>query len=100
MDLSKLIAELRARQASIDRTIAELEAVQHLFVPPGKRRGRKQMDVAERERVASRMKQYWAQKRNECSESQSDAAAPVSSARASVTSNLKTADFHLARPES
>lgn len=65
MDVSRLIADLRARQVQIDRTIAELEAVQHLPALPTKRRGRKRMDLPERERVASRMKEYWAQKRRE-----------------------------------
>jgi hypothetical protein len=70
MDLYKAIQELYGEKERLERVIASLEELQRTagVTPeprPGlKRRGRKSMPAAERERVSERMKTYWAARRN------------------------------------
>ena len=68
MDLYRIIAELRARRARIDESIAQLECLGSACFPVAKRRGRRRMEMAERERVSARMKQYWAKRRRDRAE--------------------------------
>ena len=56
-----MIRELYAQREKLDRTIAALEALGS--GEPPKRRGRKSMSPEERQRVAERMKRYWAKRR-------------------------------------
>ena len=68
MDLQKTLQELYAEREKLERAIASLEELQRTgALPgtalPGKRRGRKSMDPAERLEVSARMKNYWASRR-------------------------------------
>ena len=70
MDLSKVIQDLNAEKAKLERVIASLEELQRfagLAVPPapgsGERRGRKPMSPEEKLAVSERMKKYWASRR-------------------------------------
>jgi hypothetical protein len=70
MDLYKAIQDLYAEKEKLERVIASLEELQRAAggtVPPapssGKRRGRKSMNVDERQEVSARMKKYWAARR-------------------------------------
>lgn len=68
MDLSEAIQKLYAEKESLVRAISALEALQQ-DSPAGipnigrSRRGRKSMDLAERQEVSQRMKKYWASRR-------------------------------------
>ncbi len=68
MDLRGPIEALKEQKQRVERAIAELESLhggrtrtqaEILY----KRRGRKSMDVEERQDVSKRMKQYWAKRR-------------------------------------
>ena len=69
MDLNKAIQELRAEKDKLERVIASLEELQRTagslpVVPkPANRRGRKSMNVAQRQEVSERMRKYWASRR-------------------------------------
>jgi hypothetical protein len=69
MDLYKAIQDLYAEKEKLERVIASLEELQRTAgadLPPVKaagRRGRKSMDVKERQEVSERMKKYWAGRR-------------------------------------
>jgi len=70
MDLLKIIKDLHDERDRIDRVIASLDALSDPSgAPPAgaapKRRGRKHMGEAEREQVATRMKEYWRKKRDQ-----------------------------------
>ena len=70
MDLYKAIQELYAEKEKLERVIASLEELQRnagaLPEPPkpAKRRGRKSMNVDERQEVSERMRKYWANRRD------------------------------------
>jgi hypothetical protein len=71
MDISKAIEYLYEEKKRLERAIASLEELRRTGGqlpdeprPPG-RRGRKSMDLAEREEVSRRMKKYWASRRGE-----------------------------------
>lgn len=64
MDLRRLIQDLLARKAKIQKAIDELEKL--VAAPKTKsRRGRRSMGAQEREEVSARMKKYWEAKRRE-----------------------------------
>jgi hypothetical protein len=70
MDLYRLIQDLNAEKAKLERVIASLEELQRAAggeIPPtpesGKRRGRKALTPEERQEVSERMKKYWASRR-------------------------------------
>lgn len=66
MDVAKVLEEMYARRAIIDRAIAELQAMLDspgYAVPEIRRRGRLGMGSAERQQVSTRMKKYWASRR-------------------------------------
>jgi hypothetical protein len=65
MDLQKTIEELYAEKEKLERVIESLELLQGTSVPLGtvSRRGRKSMDLKERQQVSERMKRYWASQR-------------------------------------
>ena len=65
MDLQKTIEELYAEKEKLERVIESLELLQGTPVPLGtvSRRGRKSMDLKERQQVSERMKRYWALQR-------------------------------------
>jgi len=65
MDLQKTIEELYAEKEKLERVIESLELLQGTSVPLGtvSRRGRKSMDLKERQQVSERMKRYWALQR-------------------------------------
>jgi hypothetical protein len=69
MDFSEIIAGLYQEKETLERAIAALEelasarAGDHALVRR-KRAGRKSMGPAERQEVSSRMKAYWAKRRN------------------------------------
>jgi hypothetical protein len=68
MDLTKVIQDLHAQKANVDRAIAAVEELQraatNLSVSGGStRRGRKSMGARERKEVSDRMKKYWADHR-------------------------------------
>jgi len=69
MDLHKVIADLYAEKARLERVIASLEELlrtaESSRVPPqpAKRRGRKSMGSVERQEVSRRMRRYWASRR-------------------------------------
>ncbi|MBZ5724258.1 MAG: hypothetical protein LAP87_04610 [Acidobacteriia bacterium] len=71
MDLENVIRELYAQKATLEQAISLLEGLQHKAAPPSaasddtKRRGRKSMDLKERQDVSARMKKYWAARRKE-----------------------------------
>jgi hypothetical protein len=75
MDILKMIQHLLDERKRIDATIARLEA---LNLPgtsgstsasvSGKRRGRKNMSLTEREEVSRRMRNYWETRRREAAE--------------------------------
>jgi hypothetical protein len=71
MDISKAIEYLYEEKKRLERAIASLEELRRTGGqlpdeprPPG-RRGRKSMDLAEREEVSRRMKKYWASRRGD-----------------------------------
>lgn len=69
MDLQKMIDELYAEKAKLERVIAALELMQRTGDSPPEvpraptRRGRKSMGLKERQDVSERMKKYWAGRR-------------------------------------
>jgi hypothetical protein len=72
MDLHKAIQDLYAEKERLERVIASLESLEGAAPPlasppmlhkPAKRRGRKSMNVSERQDVSIRMKKYWASRR-------------------------------------
>lgn len=71
MDLENVIRELYGQKATLEQAISLLEGLQHKAVSPSvplgdtKRRGRKSMDLKERQDVSARMKKYWAARRKE-----------------------------------
>jgi hypothetical protein len=68
MDLDGIIHELLRERDRLDRIIRALEGqgLSHPSEARSKsRRGRKSMDALAREQVSTRMKQYWAKKREE-----------------------------------
>ncbi len=65
MDVSQTILDLRAELARIDAAIQTLEQLQGGVVKPRSKRGRKAMAEEERAEVSSRMKRYWAQRREQ-----------------------------------
>jgi hypothetical protein len=75
MDLYKAIQELYAEKEKLERVIASLEELQKSGAPAAEppklrnRRGRKSMSSKERREVSERMKNYWARRRQELSES-------------------------------
>ena len=70
MELRPIIEFLTRRRAALDETIACLERLSvgnspgHVDVT-AKRRGRKSMDEADRQKVSARMKEYWAARRSD-----------------------------------
>jgi hypothetical protein len=62
MDVHKLIAELNAELAALNRVIGCLEQLPGIMATR-KRRGRKSMNAEERLEVAERMKSYWTNRR-------------------------------------
>ena len=80
MDISKAIEYLYEEKKRLERAIASLEELRRTGgqLPdeprqPG-RRGRKSMDLAEREEVSRRMKKYWASRREDAPESETQSA--------------------------
>jgi hypothetical protein len=84
MDLFKAIHDLYEEKRRLDEVIAKLEEVLHAqkidgkVLPaataraePTKRRGRKSMSEQERIVVSQRMKEFWAQRRQEKSQEKS-----------------------------
>jgi len=72
MDLYKAIGELRARKEQLERIIAQLEELQvttDSAPASSKRRGRKSMGAKERAEVSKRMKNYWAKRAKDRSNS-------------------------------
>ena len=72
--ISKAIEYLYEEKKRLERAIASLEELRRTGGqlpdeprPPG-RRGRKSMDLAEREEVSRRMKKYWASRRGDAVE--------------------------------
>lgn len=71
MDLSKALQELYAEKEKLEHSIALLEELQKNENPrpqrvQGKsRRGRTTMGLEERRQVSSRMRVYWANRRNQ-----------------------------------
>jgi len=65
MDLQRTIEELYAEKEKLERVIESLELLQGTSIPVGtvSRRGRKSMDLKERQQVSERMKRYWASQR-------------------------------------
>ena len=65
MDLQRTIEELYAEKEKLERVIESLELLQGTSIPVGtvSRRGRKSMDLKERQQVSERMKRYWALQR-------------------------------------
>lgn len=77
MDLYKALQDLYAEKAKLERAIASLEELQRIGAGvPGiptvnKRRGRKSMNPEEREEVSRRMRKYWANRRKQKPDPQS-----------------------------
>jgi hypothetical protein len=77
MDLYKAIQELYSEKEKLERVIASLEELQRssggspVLPRLGKRRGRKSMNAKERREVSERMKKYWASRRTEVLEGES-----------------------------
>ena len=70
MDLYRIIDDLVQERDRLARIIQSLEGMAPATPgsapdrPPGKRRGRKFMDMTARQEVSERMKLYWAARRN------------------------------------
>jgi hypothetical protein len=72
--LRKALAELQAEKVRVEKQIAAIQGVlavsgpragKEVRVVPGKKRGRKAMNAAQRKAVAKRMKAYWAKRKAE-----------------------------------
>ena len=63
MNLDSTIRALRDESHRLTKAIAELERIQEGKDLTRSRRGRKFMGPAERQRVAERMRRYWANRR-------------------------------------
>src|ERR1017187_2548816 len=78
MDLYKAIQDLYAEKEKLERVIASLEELQRaaeggqVMLRGSKRRGRKSMGDGERAEVSERMKKYWASRRKEEGNHQSE----------------------------
>jgi hypothetical protein len=69
MNLDKLIRKLQKEREQLDSIIASMERLRQAAAATKpervkKRRGRKFMDVKDRQEVSARMKKYWASRRN------------------------------------
>jgi hypothetical protein len=68
VDLYRIIDDLVQERDRLARIIQSLEGMTPAGTapdrPPGKRRGRKFMDMTARQEVSERMKLYWAARRN------------------------------------
>lgn len=71
MDLKKAIKDLYLEKEKLERAIASLENFSRpaggiaALPKSGKRRGRKSMNDAERQKVSARMKSYWLSRRKD-----------------------------------
>jgi len=72
IDLENVLEQLRRRKELVEQAIAQLEGLIAATKAPGDRdrRGRKSMGEAERQQVSSRMKTYWAKRRDRPSQSE------------------------------
>lgn len=70
MDLLKALKELYAEKEKLEQSIALLEELRKSETPPSSRiqgksrRGRRTMGLEERRQVSTRMRVYWANRRN------------------------------------
>lgn len=67
MELKKYIRQLIEEKERLDAVIATLERLlsENVALAPKSRRGRKNMDPAERREVSRRMKEYWEKRRKQ-----------------------------------
>ena len=81
MDVEKTLRELYAEKKALDSTIASLERrLEAASRSTGaKKRGRKSMSTTERSAVSERMRKYWASRRDEMRQLDSQAAKAVAS---------------------